>query len=105
MSIIHMFDYSISALTVVCYLLSVIITVKYSHESWKSYCTMAHKVMTQSFFSKTWIAAVNIIALTSLFSALLYFKVYTFVVVNVILLLVTIAVSVIDRESNRTEDQ
>jgi hypothetical protein len=110
MSIIQMFDYSISALTVVCYLLSVIMTVKYGNESWKGYCIMTHKVMAQSFFSKTWIAAVNIIALASLFSALFYFKVYAFVVVNVILLLVTIVVSVIgeeviDRESNHAEDQ
>ena len=110
MTIVQMFDYSISALTIVCYVLSIIMTVKYGNESWKGYCVMTHKVMTQSFFSKTWIAAVNIIAMVSLFSALFYFKVYAFVVVNVILLLVTIVVSVIgeeviDRESNHAEDQ
>lgn len=110
MSIIQMFDYSISALTVLCYLLSVTMTVKYGNESWKGYCITTHNVMTQSFFSKTWIAAVNIIALASLFSALFYFKVYAFVVVNAILLLITLVVSIIgeeaiDRESNHTDDR
>lgn len=109
-TIVQMFDYSISALTVVYYVLSIIMTVKYGSESWKGYCVMTHKVMTQSFFSKTWIAAVNIIAMASLFSALFYFKVYAFIAVNIILLLITIVVvvigeEVIDRETNHTEDQ
>lgn len=110
MTIVQMFDYSISALTIVCYVLSIIMTVKYGSESWKGYCVMTHKVMTQSFFSKTWIAAVNIIAMVSLFSALFYFKVYVFVAVNILLLLITVVVAVIgeeviDHETNHTEDQ
>ena len=110
MTIVQMFDYSIGALTILCYVVSIIMAVKYGSESWKGYCVMTHKVMIQSFFSKTWIAAVNIIAMASLFSALFYFKVYLFIVVNILLLLITVVVAVIgeeviDRETNHTEDQ
>lgn len=110
MTIVQMFDYSIGALTFVCYVLSIIMTVKYGNETWKGYCVMTHKVMTQSFFSKTWIAVVNIIAMSSLFSALFYFKAYVFIAVNILLLLITIAIvvigeEVIDRETNHTKDQ
>lgn len=110
MTIVQMFDYSISALTIVCYVFSIVMTVKYGGESWKGYCVMTHKVMTQSFFSKTWIAAVNIIAMVSLFSALFYFKAYVFIAVNLLLFLITVVVAiigeeVIDRETNYTEDQ
>ena len=110
MTIVQMFDYSIGAFTIVCYVFSIVMTVKYGGESWKGYCVMTHKVMTQSFFSKTWIAAVNIIATAFLFSALFYFKVYVFIAVNILLLLITVVVAVIgeeviDHETNYTEDQ
>ena len=95
MTIVQMFDYSISALTILCYVLSIIMAVKYDAITWKEYCVSTHRVMAQSFFSKTWIAAVNIIALVFLFSALFYFKVYAFIVVNVLLLLITLVVSII----------
>ena len=110
MTVVQMFDYSIGALTIVCYVFSIVMTVKYGSESWKGYCVMTHKVMIQSFFSKTWIAAVNIIAMASLFSALFYFKVYFFIAVNTLLLLITVVVAVIGeevigRETNRIEDR
>ena len=109
MTIVQMFDYSISALTILCYVVSIVMAVKYGSESWKGYCVMTHKVMIQSFFSKTWIAAVNIIAMVFLFSVLFYFKVYVFGAVNLLLLLITVMVAVIgeemiDRETNYTKD-
>ena len=99
MTIIQMFDYSISALTIVCYILSIIMTVKYGNMSWKEYCVSTHTVMAQSFFSKTWIAVLNVIAVATLLSGLFYFKVYAFIVVNVLLLLITLVVSIIGEEA------
>lgn len=98
MTIVQMFDYSIGALTIVCYVFSIVMTVKYGGESWKGYCVMTHKVMTQSFFSKTWIAVLNVIAVATLLSGLFYFKVYVFIVVNALLLLITLVVSIIGED-------
>lgn len=94
MTIVEVFDYSITGLTILIFFFSMGMAIRIGGLSFKQYCCLTYVSLKVGMFSKNWVSAVNWISAAFLYAALVYFDVYAFICTVTVLLITTVIMAV-----------